>query len=1430
MSAATSHATPYPGFRPFRPEEAEWFFGRDEAAFELAERLGDTSFVAVMGASGSGKSSLVECGLRPLLDRGLVGDAGARWRVVRMRPLNDPIGELAESLSDPDLFDWPSGPIPPEQLVEGMLRRSSRGLLDVADRARLHPRENLLIFVDQFEELFRYTSKIAKPGGTRDDITFVELLLRAAQATRDSIEAYRAEVSDTHRQTREAGQPAKIYAPPQLANRVFVILTMRSDYLGACTRYQNLTRWVNDGFYLVPFLDRPELRQVIEGPARAFVDEACPNGVEFEERLVNRILNDVGDETSLLPVLQHVLMRMWNAREPGTAKLGLADYESVGGLENALDAHLGDIFEWGLADEPGAVRAGRQDIARRVFQRLTEIDAENRPGRRTATVKELCTLVGVPEEASVPDPSEGGFQPSREDVEKVLDAFRQTGRTFLSPPPPAMRRAAAASGDGDAFERPSSAYGETLRDDLPIDISHESLIWSWTTLRDEWLPDDMRDREIYGALSVAAQEWVARKKPWWSANWYPQPKLGLALEWAARAGIKRGWKRPASVAEWAKPQDERVLRLPAFRGAAVAEGPGSDGASSSQTRPGVGPRPRPFDETVEFLKLSRRNWIWGFVLAAVSAASVLAVAADFYVDRREAELQRQRVERILFAAETARTDPLTAALVLAELGEEENVDSLTARAGLDLAGQATPFFVFDPPGRVRGLAFDGQRLLVVADSAPRKTVYLFNLENRVRYTFSDAAIVTASLLDSTPTVILTSAVDDLPAAWESVVIPAGFETLTFSDDATKLLALYGPNGGDGSPENSVCVWELAAGERDSRWCRPHDDILGAVFSASGEQVVSWSQRKVDTPATIRVWAVDLDPANSASGAQHDATPPIVSLTIEPEPGMVGQINVRYAAYHERWLVTAEGLPDTARSNRARVWDLSLGRPEPCLNLPDQAPITRVALSPAGRLVTASASRVRSWDLSNADCTTRRDPTWTAELFGSLVGSTLGSEGEFLSTSSPDRRARLWQVDGPRQDSAVTSGGDPLMELKGHSGGVRRAAFSGVDGNPFATVDGANTVRVWAREPIRTFERIEELPEFARIAVNDGGTRVAVADVLISMTIDVRDIASRDIVLGADSIEGTLTAFDWQGPSLAYTARLAAGGSVLNVRNVETDSSVRVEHAAEIEDLYLADDGLVIATLAGNTVRVTGAADGETVQRFETDGAPRQVAITSDGFVAVGKAATSGDYSGTVEVWELGEDARRVVVDTIPFPGEGRAAIRDLAFSPDGRSLAIGTDQFTLVIRLAEQADSWRSGSTVIQPQIGEAASSVDFLDNTRVITSQANKPSLTIWDGSTGARLSLLKADNPILYWSAAGTGGRALAVTELGLAGSWRLGSVKSVVTSIRAATNACLRQDQRRRLLGETPRKARQMERDCVEEFRSWVVGDQVERESLQ
>ncbi|MGB5929175.1 MAG: High-affnity carbon uptake protein Hat/HatR, partial [Cyclobacteriaceae bacterium] len=176
---------PFPGLRPFTVNESHLFFGREGQSDEVLLKLSEHRFTAVIGASGTGKSSLMYCGLIPILHGGFMTEAGSRWQVIVTRPGISPIDNLAKSIMEHDpCFDDEQEDRELGTVVNStILRSSSLGLVDAVSKIRQGPNQNILLLVDQFEELLRYRKLYKDINAVNESTAYVNLLLEAIYQT-----------------------------------------------------------------------------------------------------------------------------------------------------------------------------------------------------------------------------------------------------------------------------------------------------------------------------------------------------------------------------------------------------------------------------------------------------------------------------------------------------------------------------------------------------------------------------------------------------------------------------------------------------------------------------------------------------------------------------------------------------------------------------------------------------------------------------------------------------------------------------------------------------------------------------------------------------------------------------------------------------------------------------------------------------------------------------------------------------------------------------------------------------------------------------------------------------------------------------------------------------------------------------------------------
>ena len=487
--SAVSAQHPFPGLRPFAYWDYQYFFGREDQTYALYRLIDRSHFIAVVGSSGSGKSSLVRAGLLPLLDIETGEAGGHNWLWREMRPGDAPLQRLTSLLASLSKDDDPIVASGRSERIAAQLQRSSFGVSEALAETNGLAGKSIVLVIDQFEELFRYATTISgkssltgKEVRARDEATqFVQLLLEASRA-------------------------------PSI--RIHVILTMRSDFIGDCARFHGLPEAVCAAQFLVPSLTRDQLDDVIRKP----IEKA---GATIDPELIERLLNDCGTEMDQLPVLQHCLLRLWeeagkapapitassgdapvaqndNTGSTGGRRLSLTHYQNIGEFADALSRHADEI----LADLPGPTL---QLAVEQTFSALSELDKEGRAIRRALRFSQLVAETGV-DEAS---------------VRKVLDRFRANDCSFLTP----------------SFFEVNEILGTTR-----IDVGHEALLRRWEKVSGRgadlgWLRAEQQAGERYRSLLAMADgdnatlpsHLVDERLAWWQAR----PRTAA---WAKRYG------------------------------------------------------------------------------------------------------------------------------------------------------------------------------------------------------------------------------------------------------------------------------------------------------------------------------------------------------------------------------------------------------------------------------------------------------------------------------------------------------------------------------------------------------------------------------------------------------------------------------------------------------------------------------------------------------------------------------------------------------------------------------------------------------------------------------------------------------------------------------------------------------------------------------
>lgn len=351
-ATASTEICPYRGLEFFDEDHADYFFGREEITEQLLTKLNVGQFITVIGASGSGKSSLVRAGLISSLRRGQAIAGSDRWPIKLITPTEHPLRSLASAFVDPTQPELERA----EQLrrAEEFLSTGESGLAQLVRASILssqtsttlttQPRPRMVLVIDQFEEVF---TLCRGPHAEQERHQFFNCLSTAVQ---------------------------------QIPEYLNVVVVLRSDFFSKCVRYEQLAIQIKRHLVMVMPLSYEQIKNTIVRPARKA-------GLICEPNLIYTMLLDVIGSPGELPLLQYTLLELWQRRQidpaGGPSRLTLDAYSELGGVRGTLQKRATEIF-YGLSVE-------EQQVAKRIFLALTQLGEGTEDTRRRVLKSELIT-------------------------------------------------------------------------------------------------------------------------------------------------------------------------------------------------------------------------------------------------------------------------------------------------------------------------------------------------------------------------------------------------------------------------------------------------------------------------------------------------------------------------------------------------------------------------------------------------------------------------------------------------------------------------------------------------------------------------------------------------------------------------------------------------------------------------------------------------------------------------------------------------------------------------------------------------------------------------------------------------------------------------------------------------------------------------------
>ncbi|MEP6951136.1 MAG: WD40 repeat domain-containing protein [Ginsengibacter sp.] len=1140
----SSASNPFVGLRPFESNESLLFFGRQEQTLELLQRLYLHHFVAVTGSSGSGKSSLIRAGLIPFLKAGFLVNDLDRWVISIMKPGESPLCNLADAILS-QVNDQNQN-LSSTDLQNKIIEEGVDAILDILKPLR-GSGTNFFLLIDQFEELFRFSLNQTDPEKIDEAVDFVNIFLELSAQTELPI---------------------------------YVVITMRSDFIGDCAQFFGLPEALNQSQYVVPRLNRVQLRKTIEGPVSLF------NG-RINAGLTARLLNDAQLLKDELPLLEHALMRIWdrNKNSGNEGELDIEDYESIGGIEKALSNHADEALQ-GMS-QPELI------LTKKIFQALTSIDEKGRKVRRPARLNELQALTGA----------DGNT------ILSILNRFIEGNRCFLI-----------------------ISTIENKNDEL-IDISHESLIRQWSTLN-TWVDEEAESAKIFLRLVEATTLYEQKDKNLLTGNelqrnlrWYQSFNPGE--EWAQR--YSPNFKSSIlylkqSEQEEKKQRYRRIRNRKLLIAATIAVIMLISAFAISIYRNNIKNKK---ELALNYWKSSQsarseNNLLDAlhFIGEAANLSNDPELTENLLIDG-EAYLphtclknifpQNGIINSVVFNADGVHI------LTAGNDGSARIIDKITGDQTGPGMNQKWPVnsAVFSP---------DGKWILTAGND---KTARIWEATSQKQIiSFQHTGAVTDAVFSPDGTKILTASADSTARIWD---VSTGNQIIFFRHEGVVTSAVFSPDARlilTSCDDMTVRIWDIKT-KKQIGALHPEAVVTNAVFSPDAKWILTSGR-----DSTARIWdAVTMKPVASLQHgggvtdaifspdgkliltASRDKTARLWDVSTWKQIGPV--MKHEGPVYSVAFSTDGKQVLTAGWDKTIRLWDIETATDVNKKNLFRQRGIVNSAVfnTDGTKILTAgNDSTARLWDVSTGK------EMGSLQLENTVNYAVFNPDGTKMLTASDDSTARIWDVTTTKQ-----------MDSLKLDGKVYRVMFS-FDGKRMLTASD-RFIRVWdiASKPSVLIDSFSYPADITSAVFSADGKTILIASA--DSAAHILDAASGKEVISFKHENIVNDAVFSPGGNTILTACRDRMARVWDVVTGKQTGAV-MEHDAEVNSAVFSPDGKWIVTAGWDSA----AHLWNTATSKEIGIAKKNAgALTGAVFSPDGRSILASCYDSTVRLWEIEGD-------------------------------------------------------------------------------------------------------------------------------------------------------------------------------------------------